>query len=67
MKILRLSTLSLLLAIAVMTLGVSVNGWAGPSECSGPKDARPDSCNVGAPPSNDVQGRIIFIDPECQL
>ena len=51
MNILRLSTLSMTLAIAVITLGVGANGWAAPGECSGPKDARPESCNASSDPS----------------
>ncbi len=50
MNILRLSTLSMTLAIAVITLGVGANGWAAPGECSGPKDARPESCNASSDP-----------------
>ncbi len=50
MNISRLSTLSLTLAIAVITLGVSVNGWAAPGECTGKKSDRDPDCDVDDPP-----------------
>jgi hypothetical protein len=50
MNILRLSTLSLTLAIAVVMLGVSVNAWAGPGECTGKKSDRDPDCDVDDPP-----------------
>ncbi len=37
MSILRLLTLSLTLAMAVVALGVSADGWAAAGVCSGPK------------------------------
>lgn len=45
MSILRLSTLSLTLAIAFVTLGVSADGWAAAGVCSGPKADRPAECD----------------------
>ena len=50
MNILRLSTLSLSLAIAVFALGASVDSWAGPDDCKGKKSERPPECNVSDPP-----------------
>ncbi len=47
MNILRLSTLSLTLVMAVITLGASADGWAAPGECSGPKADRPAACDDG--------------------
>ncbi len=47
MKILRLSTLSQILAIAVITLSVSPDGWAAAGLCSGPKADRPSECDDG--------------------
>ncbi len=49
MNILRLSTLSLTLAIAVVTLGVSVNSWAAPDECKGKPELRPETCDEPDP------------------
>ena len=50
MNISRLSTFSLALAFAVVTLGVSVNGWAAPGECTGKKSDRHPDCDVDDPP-----------------
>ncbi len=50
MNISRLSTLSLALAIAVITLGVGANGWAAPGECTGKKTDRDPECSVDDPP-----------------
>jgi len=54
MKILRLSTLSLILAIAVITLGISTDVWAAPGACSGPKSDRDPECGAGGQPNNDT-------------
>ncbi len=34
-----------ILLLLPLLLGLSVNGWAAPGECSGPKKDRPDECN----------------------
>lgn len=47
MRILRLSTLSLILTIAVVTLGASDNSWAGADVCKGKKSERPEACDTG--------------------
>lgn len=59
MNILRLSTLSLILGIAVITLGTSADGWAAPGPCSGPKDGRDPECGAGDQPVNDTS--------DCQI
>ena len=59
MNILRLSTLSMTLAIAVITLGVGANGWAAPGDCTGKKSDRDPECNVDDPPETTFTGDIV--------
>ncbi len=67
MSILRLSTLSMTLAIAVITLGVSVNGWAAPGECTGKKSDRDPACNVDDPPETTFTVNMIVTSNETPI
>ncbi len=71
MNILRLSTLSLTLAIAVMTLGVSADGWAAPKcdtpPCGGGKDKTETVFMVEMHPGTEVgeDGLVTSAGVDC--
>ena len=43
-----------ILLLLPILLGFSINSWAAPGECSGPKEDRPDQCGGGGQPNNDT-------------